>query len=178
MTRRGGTTSEGGSRGGDGVTPDKQTEPHQSSPPRVFIGASCWYRRDAPVSWPYPRSNSHSPRLRTGSPQTRSLWVGTTTDEPTRAFESRGHAEPRAHVESRARVLRNSRLCWSGRGVGRGDRNLLVTRTGGSGGGSRWGLWYGLVCLSGVTPSPPREPPSLVVPPRRVTIHPLNAVLL
>jgi len=39
-------------------------------------------------------------------------------------------------------------------------------------------LWCGLVCLSGVPPSPPCASPSLVVPPRRGAIHPLNAVIL
>ena len=167
MTRRGGTTSEGCSQGGDGGTPDKQTKPHQgphreppSEPPAGITGTSSLL--DPPPPGPAQPSSA----------------------EPDHHNPARWGLEPAGLWGlglvglSGSRTLRRAALCWMGRGLGRGDRGLPVTPTGGSDGGSRWDTCSGLVCLPGGTPFPPRESPSLLLRRRSGHDSPSDASLL
>ena len=163
---------EGGSQGGNGVPPGKQNEPPQrprreppSEPPAGIAGTSSLLALTPPGSAP--------PRLRN---RTRTALLNGSSNRQVRWARTGGFVGLERAGLLGSRALRRAALCWLGRGLGRGDRNLSVTPAGGSDGDSRWGLWCGLVCLLRVHPSPSSASPSSQA--RQGRIHPLGSSFL
>ena len=97
------------------------------------------------------------------------FWLSGSADEGCAGLGGVGGGDSRAWVTRTGGWTRAQ--CGGERGSGL-EESVSVMPAGGSDGGSRRGLCSGLVCLLRVHPSPSCASPSLVVPPRRGTIHP------